>query len=56
MMDVHSPKLDVRLPVAPAFQAMEQNGGIGPPLNPTSSWRYGETACAIAGKVIGNYT
>ncbi|BBV69806.1 hypothetical protein P832_03803 [Enterobacter kobei] len=28
MMDVHSPKLDVRLPVAPAFQAMEQNGGI----------------------------
>ena len=28
MMDVHSPKLDVRIPVAPEFKAMEQNGGI----------------------------
>jgi hypothetical protein len=27
-MNMHRPKLDVRLLIAPAFKAMEQNGGI----------------------------
>ena len=55
MMDMHRPGLNVRLLIAPEFEAMEQHRGIQPPLNPTSSWRYGETACAIAGRVIENY-
>ncbi|OJX50083.1 MAG: hypothetical protein BGO85_23480 [Enterobacter sp. 56-7] len=28
MVNMHRPKLDVRLPVAPEFKTMEQNGGI----------------------------
>ncbi|KFA82923.1 hypothetical protein N037_10435 [Enterobacter sp. EGD-HP1] len=28
MVDVYSPKLDVRFPIAPALEAMQQHGGI----------------------------